>query len=348
MLWQFRRELIKDLMKDYEVVLGMPFVGHEKDFASWGIRCIETELERRGTNPFKDMKLIRCYNRILDQEKPDMVITYSIKPNVYGGYLCGKKKIPCYVNVQGLGSAFQKKWMRGFVSLLYRFGIRRSKVVFFENHDNASYFLRHHIAKKDRIHVLNGAGVNLDHFAYQPQPEHDRIHFLYLGRIMKEKGMDEIIYSIRRLHQEGYDFEVDLVGFHEEEYSEQINELLLENLIRFHGFQIDSRPYYQEADCILMPSYHEGMSNVNLEAAATGRCVITTNIPGCQEAVDHGKTGMLVKRADAEGLYKAMKAFLELSPEQREQIGIQARKKMEKEFDRKDVIKETISIVKDD
>ena len=346
MLWQFRRELIMELMKSYQVVLAMPFTGHEKDFAALGVRCVETELERRGTNPIKDLALIRHYNRLIQQEKPDKVITYSIKPNIYGGFLCGWYGIPCYVNVQGLGTAFQKRGIRLLASFLYRIGIRKAQAVFFENNGNARFFLRHHITKKEKIHVLHGAGVNLDYFSYQPQPIHQKIHFLYLGRIMREKGMDEIFSSIRCLHREGLEFVLDLVGFCEDEYADEIDALAKEKLIVFHGFQIDPRPFYKEADCILMPSYHEGMSNVNLEAAATGRCVITSNIPGCREAVEHGKTGILVRPGSSKSLYKGMRSFMKLSFEKREQFGICAREKMEEEFDRNRIVQETVGIIR--
>lgn len=347
MLWQFRRELIQELMKSNQVVLAMPFVGHEKDFSALGVRCIQIEMERRSINPVKDMKLISCYSRIISREKPDKVITYSIKPNIYGGILCRLKKIPYYTNVQGLGTAFQRKGFRYLASLLYRIGIKNARAVIFENNENAAYFLRHHITKKEKIHVLHGAGVNLEYFSYQLQPVHDKIHFLYLGRIMREKGIDEIFSAIRSLHRDGFEFMLDLVGFCEDEYAKEIDVLTKEEFIKFHGFQIDPRPFYREADCILMPSYHEGMSNVNLEAAATGRCVITTDIPGCREAVDHGKTGILVRPGSSESLYKGMRTFLKLSPEKREQFGICARKKMEREFDRDMIVKETIEIIQE-
>ena len=348
MLWQFRRELIRELMKSYRVILAMPFVGHEEDFAALGVRCINTEMERRSINPIKDMRLIACYNRIISREKPDKVITYSIKPNIYAGILCGMKKIPCYANVQGLGTAFQKKGLRIVATFLYKLGLYKAKTVFFENCSNKDYFLDHHIISKDKAHVLHGAGVNLEYFSCKPQPEHDRIQFLYLGRIMKEKGFDEIFTAVRRLHKDRNDFIVDLVGFCEDEYQDKIEELQKKGIACFHGFQTDPRPYYQEADCVLMPSYHEGMSNVNLEAAATGRCVITTNIPGCREAVEHGKTGFLVRKEDADSLYRAMAAFVKLPSRKRIIIGLKAREKMEKEFDRKKIVEETVEIFRNE
>ena len=193
-----------------------------------------------------------------------------------------------------------------------------------------------------KLHVLRGAGVNLEAYPYVPYPSNKAVHFLYIGRIMKEKGMDELFYAAERLHKEGYSFILDLVGFYEDSYETAVRRLENEGIARFHGFKEDPRPYYAESDCVVMPSYHEGMSNVNLEASATGRPVITTYIPGCREAVDMPETGMLVRVKDEDSLYRAMKKFLALSPKRREKMGKNARAKMEREFDREAVVGETI------
>lgn len=342
MLWQFRRELIAELMKKYEVVLSMPFVGHEEDFRDMGVRCVETAVDRRGINPITDLKLIESYWKLLKKEKPDKVITYSIKPNVYAGFLCSVLKIPYYANVQGLGTAFQKKGLAQFVTLLYKVALRKVQMVFFENETNASEFAKRKIIAKEKQTILRGAGVNLYHYTYQPYQEKEKVHFLFLGRIMKEKGMDELLYAARKLKGEGYQFVLDLVGFFEDEYEEEVKRLQEEGIAVFHGFQMETRPYYGIADCVVMPSYHEGMSNVNLEAAATGRVVITTDIPGCREAVDHEKTGFLCKARDKESLYEMMKRFLEMSLEEWSQMGMAARKKMDQEFDKAKIVGKTI------
>ena len=133
MFWQFRRELMEELQKDYEVAVSTPFVGHEKDLSDMGLRMIQTEVNRRSINPRTDLKLLMTYYRLLKEEKPDMVITYSIKPNIYAGLACRRLKIPYCVNVQGLGTAFQKPSLASVVSLLYRSACKRAKAVFFEN-----------------------------------------------------------------------------------------------------------------------------------------------------------------------------------------------------------------------
>ena len=345
MLWQFRRELITELMKDYEVVLSMPFVGHETDFQNMGLRCIKTDMERRGMNPITDMNLIRQYRSMLKKEQPDLVITYSIKPNVYAGWLCGRMGIPFCANVQGLGSAFQNKALARMVTFLYKRAFRKVRTVFFENEINAREFQKRNIFPIEKQKILRGAGINLSYYSLQPYPENEKFHFLYLGRIMKEKGIDELFYAVRRLHKENKNFVLDLVGFFEDDYEEKVEQLQKKGIAVFHGFQAEPRPFYEAADCIVMPSYHEGMSNVNLEAAATGRPVITTDIPGCREAVTHGKTGLLCKVRDADSLYQAMRTILALSPEERERMGKAGRRKMEEEFDKDMVVKETVEAI---
>lgn len=343
MLYRFRKELIEELMKNNEVILSMPFVGHHDDFMNMGLHCIETKMERRGINPFTDLSLINFYKKMLKEEKPDLVITYSIKPNIYGGLMCSKLKIPFYANVQGLGTAFQTKGLAQFVTLLYKTAFKKVQTVFFENQVNADEFTSRKIIQPEKETVLNGAGINLEIYNYQPYPHNKPPRFLYLGRIMKEKGMDELFEASEKLHNDGEKFILDLVGFFEDEYKEKVDRLVEKGIVEFHGFQEEPRPYYAKADCVVMPSYHEGMSNVNLEASATGRPVITTNIPGCRESVEDGITGWLCESKNADNLYEKMKMFLNTNITTREEMGKKARKKMEKEFDKNSIVKQTIA-----
>lgn len=339
MLWQFRRELIRELGKDHEVVISTPFSGHEKDFRDLGCKMIETAVDRRGINPITDLRLYRKYTKILKTEKPDMVITYSIKPNIYAGYACRIRKIPYYVNVQGLGTAFQKAGLAQMATILYRVALKKAKVVFFENEGNAEVFREKNITTSGQQVILPGAGVNLQYYQFRPYPENEAVHFLYLGRIMKEKGLDELFYAIQKLHEKYEDKVVlDLVGFFEDEYKEQVEQLVEDGIAVFHGFQEDPRPYYAKADCVVLPSYHEGMSNVLLEAAAIGRPIITSDIPGCREAVEDKKNGYLCEVKEKEKLLAAMDQFMQLDIGQREAMGYAGRRYMEKYFDKEKVV----------
>ncbi|MCI6486702.1 MAG: glycosyltransferase family 4 protein [Candidatus Limivicinus sp.] len=345
MLYRFRLELIQALMKSHEVVLSMPFVGHEEDFQALGLRCIETDIDRRGINPATDLRLFHTYLRLLKEEKPDLVITYSIKPNIYGGLACRIAGVPYCANVQGLGTAFQRKGLARFVTVLYKLALGKARTVFFENRENAEEFCRRGILSAEKETVLPGAGINLERYSYVPYPENKAIHFLYLGRIMKEKGMDELFAAMRRLREKfGAGMVLDIVGFFDDEgYKAQVDQLVAEGIAEYHGFQSDPAPYYAAADCVVLPSYHEGMSNVLLEAAATGRPVITSDIPGCREAVEDGKTGLLCKARDCASLYEQMARMAETSPAERQAMGLAAHEKMLQEFDKHLVVEKTMS-----
>ncbi len=348
MLWQFRRELIEALLQRGEVVISTPFVGHEEDFRKLGCRCIETKFERRGMNPLQERKLIAAYRRLLKTEKPDLVITYSIKPNLYAGFLCRCMGIPYCANVQGLGTAFQSKKMAALVSVMYREALKKARTVFFENEGNVRVFVERDILPAEKITLLHGAGVNLKSYPLKPYPsESNGIHFLYVGRIMREKGMDELISSMRRLKAEyGEAVQFDVVGFFEDDYRQTVEDLDREGVIHFYGFQENPEPFYEAAHCVVLPSWHEGMSNVLLEGAATGRALITTDIPGCREAVEEGENGFLTVVKDAESLYRAMKAFLMLEAKERTAMGLRGREKMEQEFNRDTVVSTVIQALK--
>lgn len=344
MLWQFRREFIEKLQSCGEVVISTPFVGHEDDFMAMGCRLVETNLKRRSINPVSDIQLYQFYRKLLKMERPDMVITYSIKPNIYAGYACSQMQIPYCVNVQGLGTAFQKLPISVVVTMMYKIALRKAKTVFFENDTNAEEFVKRGIIKSEKKTILKGAGVNLDFYKEQCYPsEENGIHFLYLGRIMKEKGIDELFEAAKKIKTEyGGRIVFDLVGFYEDEYKETVEQLVKNGIVRFHGFQSDPRAFYAMSHCVVLPSYHEGMSNVLLEAASVGRALICSDIPGCREAVEEGKNGYLCKRMDENSLYSCMKLFIELDENQRRAMGYYGRKKMEKEFDKEEVVKHTV------
>lgn len=348
MLWQFRRELIRALLDKGSVILVMPFVGHENDFKQLGCRCINIRLDRRGVNPMTDLSLFNMYLRVMKKENPDMVITYSIKPNIYGGFACERLGIPYCCNVQGLGTAFQKRGLAEVVGFMYMTALKKAKIVFFENKANAEVFIKRRIVGKEKVKVLDGAGVNLEYFSYREYPsEEESIHMLYLGRIMKEKGIDELFEAAREIKRRYGDRCVfDLVGFFEDKYRETVEGLVEEGIVAFHGFQEDPRSYYEKAHCVVLPSYHEGMSNVLLEAAATGRCVITSDIPGCREAVEDGVSGYLVKVRDSRDIVDKMELFLGGGSldgtEKRRYMGQCGRVWMQQRFDKKRVIAESI------
>ena len=276
--------------------------------------------------------------------QPDLVITYTIKPNVYGGFACRILKIPYAVNITGLGTAFQKDGLlRKIVTRMYKVGCKKAKVVFFENAENRQIFIDEKIVREEQTCLLHGAGVNLDHFYLQDYPvDGTDTRFLFVGRVMKEKGIDELFAAMKKLVADGVPCSLDVLGGYEEDYKSTIKQYEAEGWLRYHGYQSDVRPFIANCHCFVLPSWHEGMANTNLECAASGRPVITSNIHGCLEAVEDGVSGYLCERKNADDLYRVMKRFAELSNTQRRTMGLEGRKRMEDVFDKKKVVDETI------
>ena len=345
-LCDFRKELILVLSSNHEVIASTPFDDDKKVDLLRKIGCelIDTELDRRGMNPAHDMSLIKCYFKLLKQENPDLVITYTIKPNIYGGAVCRVKKIPYAVNITGLGTAFQGQgFLRKMVTAMYKFALKNAKVVFFENAGNMQIFLDENIVRQEQAKLLNGAGVNLDRYNVLPYPEDkEEVRFLFMGRVMAEKGVDELFSAMRMLRKNNVKCSLDMLGGFDENYSEKIKAAESEGWLRYHGYQSDVRPFIEHCHCFVLPSWHEGMANTNLECAASGRPVITSNIHGCLEAVEDGVSGVLVEPRDSENLYKAMKRITESSVDERRSMGLAGRKRMEDIFDKKVVVEATI------
>ena len=342
-LWGFRQELIKELLKKNEVIAITPYDGFVEELNELGCKTIELSIDRRGLNPIKDMKFFLDCLKIIQKEKPNLVITYTIKPNVYGGFVCRLKKIPYAINITGLGTAFEKEGLLKKIAIIMnKVSCKKARVVFFENEENRQFFVNEQIVKESQTYRLNGAGINLERFKMLPYPKGDTIKFLFMGRVMAEKGIDELFIAMQKLASEGIKCELDVLGRYEENYKEIIHKYEEDGWLHYYGYQEDVRPFIEKCHCFVLPSWHEGMANTNLESAASGRPIITSNIHGCLEAVIENKSGFLVEKKNAEELYLAMKKFACLPYEERLKMGVLARKHMENVFDKKIVVKDTI------
>ena len=258
-LYQFRRELIEALLKENQVTISLPYGELVEPLKDMGCVFLDTPVDRRGINPVTDLKLLMKYRRMLRTEKPDLVITYTIKPNIYGGIACRMAKIPYAVNITGLGTAFQKQGtLRKFVTFLYKTALKKAKVVFFENAANRQIFIDEKIVPEGKCCLLSGAGVNLERYTYAPYPMAEPVRFLFMGRVMKEKGVEELFAAMERLRREGETCSLDVLGSYEENYAEQIRNFEAEGWLRYHGYQKDVRPFIAQTHCFVLPSYHEG------------------------------------------------------------------------------------------
>ena len=341
-LYQFRRELIESFLKDHDVTISLPYGSLVDLLVEKGCVFEDTPVDRRGINPVIDLKLLLRYRKLLGKAKPDMVITYTVKPNIYGGMVCRMLKIPYAVNITGLGTAFQAQgFLRNLVTFMYKIALKRAKVVFFENSANRQLFIDEKIVHEERTCLLNGAGVNVDRYAFSPLPETEPVHFLFVGRVMREKGIEELFAAMERLYRDGENCCLDILGIHEEDYSEDIQRGQSQGWLHYHGHQKDVRPFIEKAHCFVLPSYHEGMANTNLECASMGRPLITTDIPGCKEAVIADVSGFLCQPKDDQSLYDAMKRFLRLSNTQRSEMGKAGRQHMEQTFKKNKVVADT-------
>lgn len=343
-LYNFRRELISTLLKAFSVSVSTPDRGKIEELREIGCNVILTDIDRRGINPATDLKLIMHYWKLLYQENPDLVLTYTIKPNIYGGMVCRLLGTPYAVNITGLGTAFQKAGvLQTLVTRLYKIALKKAKVVFFENSENMQVLQDKGIASKGQSCLLNGAGVNINHYTYSPYPDDEApTRFLFVGRVMREKGMDELFEAMHRLRARGFRCTLDVLGGCEENYGDKIAACTAQGWLTYHGYQKDVRPFIRKTHCFVLPSYHEGMANTNLECAAMGRPVITSNIPGCREAVVEHVSGLLCEPKNADSLCSAMEHFLSMSPEARAAMGLAGRKHMEEVFDKEKVVAKTI------
>lgn len=344
-LYRFRKDLLAALLRTgQEVYISLPNGDFVPELVQLGCCFIDTPIERRGMNPLHDSKLFHQYRAMLKEVTPDLVLTYTIKPNIYGGLACRMAHIPYAVNITGLGSAIENGgWLKKFVLALYKPALKGAKVVFFENAGNRDTLVATGVVPNGRDVVLNGAGVNLEDYPYQPYPQEGPVRFLFVGRVMHEKGVDELFAAAKRMKQEyGDSVEFHIVGSFEEAYKPVIDELEKAGVVKYHGYQSDMKPFYAMASCIVLPSYHEGMSNVLLEAAASGRPLITSDIPGCRETVENGVSGYLCPAKDADTLYDAMQRFVELSESWRAEMGRRGRERMEQKFSKTAVVVETI------
>ena len=346
----FRRELIKALVADgLEVFVSIPECdeGNRDLLESYGCKVFFTQMDRRGKNPVEDLLLIREYYRLVKQIQPDKVLTYTVKPNIYGALVCKWLRVPCIVNITGLGSAFQgMSPTRLLVSLMYKFSINKAEKILFENVGNRDTLVHDHIVDVSRTAVLAGAGVNLDEFQETPYPTEEKpLYFLFVGRIMKEKGVDELFRAIPHVKKHYPDTVFDFIGWYEDDYEAIVRDLQQKEYIRFFGFQDDVKPFIEKAHCIIHPSYHEGMSNTLLEGAAMCRPLITSDIHGCMEAVEDGQTGYLARVKSAKDLYRKIMRFAALPYEEKRQMGIRGRQRMKSVFDKQIVVKKTLEYI---
>ena len=346
----FRKELIEALIADgYEMLISCPDGPKFELMKDIPFKYDNPEIDRRGTNPLKDIKLMLHYWRLFRRYKPSVVLTYTAKPNVYASIIAHQQGIPVINNLTGLGSVVNEKGlMKSFIMWLFKLAYRKSACMMFQNETNMKVAIDQGMVKGE-YRLIPGSGVDTDRYPLQSYPEGgdgktgEPIVFNYIGRILHDKGVDDYVEAAKRIKAEYPQTEFNMLGFiepTESHYEQDLKELQDKGIIIYRGSQKDVKPYISRAHCTIHPStYGEGMSNVLLESASSGRFLITTNNPGCQETVEDGKTGYIYKGGDVEKLVKTIKKFLALPNDQRRLASELGRKRMEEKFSRKIVIK---------
>ena len=308
-----------------------------KVFEDAGCFIRETNFKRRSKNPFSDLSLYSEYKKIMKETKPDLVITYTIKPNVYAGRAALTLGIPYFANVTGLGTAFQNKGLLMKLStFLYKWGTKRADIIFYQNEESRKVFESLGIKGKKSVN-LPGSGINLDRFPFKDYPDGE-IRLLYMARIMRDKGAEEFLYAIEKIKEKYKDVIIDVVGSSDDEFKDRLDKMAKKGIINAYGWRTDTETFFEKCSCVIQPSYHEGMSNVVLEGAATGRVIVCSDIPGCREAVIDNESGFLVKVKDKDSLLEGLERFMALSYEEKCEMGKKARKHIEENFDRKIVV----------
>jgi len=338
-LYYFRTELLKALADEgNEVLLSMPRAEHAAFFENLGCKIIDTPITQYGMNPLKELNLIKKYGAMIKKYSPDIILTYTIKPALYGGIAAAKRGVPYISTITGLGAAFEKgKLFSSLIALWYRFSTRKISCIFFQNEEHSKLFSSLKIAA-GKHRIVSGSGVNLEKHKFEEYPKESGTRLLFIGRMMKDKGIFELCEAVENLSKK-YDLSLDIIGWCEKECEELKNSFKKGGAVRYLGWQEDVHSFVKNCNAVVLPSYHEGMANVLLEAEAGGRPVLASNIPGCRETFDEGVTGFGFEAKDEQSLEKAIEKFCLLSGEEREKMGKAARKKVEADFDRKNVVK---------
>ena len=346
-LYSFRRELIKKLVDDgNEVYLSLPADDNNKFFEDLGCKIVLTEIDRRGVNPFKDLKLIYFYKKMIPIINPDIIFSYTIKPNIYGTMASnGKYKQVC--NVTGTGATFLKdNLIAKICRFLYRLSVKKCYKVFFQNTGDRDYFIKLKMVK-DNYEMLPGSGCNLDDYKYFEMPDDKIIKFIFIGRVMELKGIDEYLEAAKIIKEKYPKTEFIIAGWNEEEkYKKIVEDYQNSGIVNYIGFRKDIKDWIKKCHCTVLPSHGgEGVPNVLLESAATGRACIGSRINGTIDVIDDNKTGFLFETGNSYDLADRMEKFIKLTKKERTNMGIAGRKKIEKEFDRNIVVESYRSLI---
>lgn len=354
----FRKELLEEINKaGYELIVSCPYGPKFELLNDMLFLYDDPQIDRRGTSIYSDLKLFFHYLRLLGEYSPDMILTYTAKPNVYGGLAAFLQGIPVISNVTGLGSVIKMQGLKKqAIMALFRFVYRKSYCIMFQNETNMKLAQRLRWIRGE-YKLIPGSGVNTTRYPLQPYPEGGdgisgkTVVFNYFGRILHDKGVDDYIEAAKRIKAKYPNTEFNILGFiepTEDHYTRDLKNLQEEGIVIYRGNQKDVKPFIARAHAIIHPStYGEGMSNVLLENASSGRPVITTDNPGCRETVDDTVSGFVYHGGNVDELVEKIELFLKMNNADRQQMGVCGRKKVQKSFERSIVVKAYLDVIKE-
>lgn len=339
-LLNFRLNLMQGLRDDgHDIVAIAPHDDSVEQISALGFEHHHVFMDAGGTNPVNDTKTILDFRRIFKKTKPDVILCFTAKPNIYASLAAHSLKIPVINNISGLGSAFLRdNFVTRILQFLYKRALKKSYLVFFQNRDDYELFMSHKIVTSDMVGFLPGSGVDLEHFCYETLPDVDAPIFTLVARMLRDKGVVEYIDACRILQKKNLNVQFLLAGFTDSDnataiHLQEINGWEKEGIVSFLGPQSDVRPIISRSSCIVLPSYREGTPKILLEAAAMGRPIITTNVPGCRQTIDDRENGFLCEVKNAQDLAQKMEDFIALSREDQQKMGDASRVKAEREYD---------------
>jgi glycosyltransferase involved in cell wall biosynthesis len=353
-IFNFRRGLMTALANaGFQVTAFAPPDEYVARIESLGVRYIPMGLDNARTNPVLELLTLLRMVRLLRHECPALILSYTPKVNIYLSFAARLWRIPVVANVSGLGRTFiAGGWLTRIARLMYRIAFSWPECIFFQNAEDRTIFLRAGLAKEERTTLIPGSGVDVSRFTPQRRVRNDGTFvFLMAARLMWDKGVGEYVAAARQLRSEFPTVSFRLLGFLDVPSPSavprrEVEAWQREGIIEYLGHSDDMVSVYREADCVVLPSYREGMPKTLLEAASMGLPAITTDVPGCRQALVDSETGFLCNVRDAAALAAAMRRMLLLTPEQRAGMGKLARERVAREFDEKIVIERYLDVVK--
>ena len=352
----FRRGLIAALQeRGFRVVALAPIDDYSARLADLGVDHHAIEMDKQGVSPIRDFKLLLDYRRALRRIRPDIFLGYTAKPNVYGSLAAHSLGIPVINNVSGLGTAFIKQGLlTKIVSMLYRWAFRRSSTVFFQNHEDKDLFVQAKLVRPEQAKLLPGSGVDVQRFrpAETRATHQDAFTFLLVARLLWDKGVGEYVEAARQVRAQDPDTRFQLLGFLDVANRtavgrSHVDGWVAEGLIDYLGHSDDVRPFVGAADCIVLPSYREGLPRVLLEGAAMAKPLVATDVPGCRQVVEDGRNGFLCAVRDPRSLADAMLRMIGSGDAQRQAMGVAGRHLIETEYDERIAIDRYLAAIED-